>query len=315
MIVWCVIRFIIEIAIAFIAVKSFVFGADIMCAITSTNYWAVQLVGGCAALSVVYYVMSKAKDILFYIFKGSAIWMLTHPREKNPLIAMGAIVKNWKETISIPAINVMVRTSLKEIIQHTDFDGIPKSIKSLCNSKIGQLTSLMIKSTVDYADECVLAWCYSHGDRLLKECVDGIVVFCKHCATMIMAIVPVRVLIYILRFLILCWCTYSYIFTVGITFLNIVPAILCISFMDKVIYRTFFEPMLMAYTVKVYSKYLNDDPSALSEYASKIASMTDLTSLKHIIGGNESDENATDQCGDSENNSVTNAETMDSGNE
>ena len=73
--------------------------------------------------------------------------------------------------------------------------------------------------------------------------------------------------------------------------------------------------MLMAYTVKVYSKYLNDDPSALSEYASKIASMTDLTSLKHIIGGNESDENATDQCGDSENNSVTNAETMDSGNE
>ena len=63
MVILSVLRVLLEFMLAVAAIASYNFGSDLLCAIAGLYFWPVKLVGGCASLSAMCFLLEKIKDV------------------------------------------------------------------------------------------------------------------------------------------------------------------------------------------------------------------------------------------------------------
>lgn len=286
--------------LAAVAVMSYRLGADILCNLTNLYIWPIKLIGGCAVLSSVYLVLEKLKEFLYFLFKSCTIWSLTHSEDrKNSFKAFKSVLLNWQEMVAVVTLNIAIRKALDALLSSQTFEEIPESIKKMENSKIGQLVKKVVLVTTDYADECVLAWCYSHDDKILSECINGIAVFIKNIAKLMTAVIPSMVLISVLRGSLILFYVYQYIYSYGFSLETVVPAYVCLLYLNKAVYAAIFEPFMMFNVTRTYAK-ISDNEESISDILTKLESLDEIGKIKSLItGGRESDESTAEQCSDS----------------
>lgn len=301
MIFLSLLRVVIEIILASIAVTCYKIGADILCNLTNLYVWPIKLVGGCAVLASVYLVLEKLKEFLYFLFKSCTIWSLTHSEDRNnPFKAFKSILLNWQELIAVVTLNIAIRKALDALLSSQTFEEIPESIKKMENSKIGQLVKKVVLVTTDYADECVLAWCYSHDDKILSGCVNGIAIFIKNIAKLMIAAIPSMVLSSVLRGSLILFYVYQYIYSYGFSWETVVPAYICLLYLNKTVYVAIFEPFMMFNITRTYSK-ISDSVESMSDILAKLDSLDEISKIKSLItGGRKSDESTAEQCSDPE---------------
>lgn len=144
-------------------------------------FLAIFFAAGC------HYLVNLAARPAKFIFKSSLIWSNV-TGEKSLLVSMRTVTCNWKETFGVFAVDNAVRGVIGKIYDFafSKQESIPEVLKKLADYKLFKHAHALLKETCDWADECVLAYCYKNSDSFLKECLSGIALFFKHSLSLTM---------------------------------------------------------------------------------------------------------------------------------
>jgi hypothetical protein len=301
MVILSVLRVLLEFMLAVAAIASYNFGSDLLCAITGLYFWPVKLIGSCASLSAMCFLLEKIKDVVYFLFKSCNIWMLTH-KDSNLRNASKNVALNWKEMVTVVALNAAIRKALEAVLRDKNFENIPKSIQNLGDSKLGQLSKKVVITTTDYADECVLAWCYMHDDKVLKECLNGIATFIKNAGILMVTAIPNIVLVNLLKGVTALGYVWLYINYVGFGVMTIIPAYVGLIYFNRAFYTAILEPFMMASVVHTYVKRIRKDTDTKmqDDLLAKLDGIAGISEIKSLIGGNNFDKSTTEECSNSE---------------
>lgn len=280
----------------FILYKAYFWGIEIGIELFGFDWWFVKILYGATIAAVIYYLFGYVKNSLFFMFKSATIWALCNHGEETSIFAvLGRVTVGWKETFSIPLINEAVRGLFKNINEKiTDEGETPEILKSLeSSSGFKGLRGLAIK-TFDYADECVLAWCYSHEDCLLQECVTGVAVFIQNSVKLMAYLTPVILLQSIVR-VVACVITIRvYLGVVGLSLTTIVPCYVVCLGVDFLLKDAILEPFLMDGVVRKYLECKNTE--GIENVVESLRGVLDFSKLDALLRRfkNDGDETGTD---------------------
>lgn len=297
---WNILRLIIDVFICIIAAKSYTFGGELLGRLPGVPWLVASVVGGSTVTAAVFWMMSKAKSFVFTIIKSAEIWAICYPEDKRMMSVLKKVTLDWKETFTIPVINAAVRkifTELYEKIRESDLE-LPQILEPLRNSKIVKISVGIGEQVFDYADECVLAWCYYHEDNLFKESTTGIAVFMKHAAEMVACILPIVVYTVIIRFMVVCLILWAYFEYFGFSINTLVLLYVFIVTADAVIKDAILEPLFLTTIVKRFSRYLNEDLESLPVILDELKSVINFSEIESVVRRFSADDKATDDKSD-----------------
>lgn len=299
-------RLALDTIIFYLLYKSYFIGVEIGIKMFQFDYWFITPVYGSAAAAVVYLFIGFVKKTIFFFAKSGTIWSLCNPDKTDSVMSvLATITVDWKETFSIPAINAAVRTLLSKIHEKIKSDEeTPEIFKSLeSSSAFKGLKNLAVK-TFDYADECVLAWSYSHDDCLLQECLTGVAMFIKNAPKLIAYMAPVIILQTIIRGCVAAFFVVQYFHIFGFGLTTIVPCYIGVLGVDFVLYDALLEPFMMDGVIRKYLSFKNTD--GIDELVEKIKAAVDTSPVESLVrrfsdnGENTGDNSGTEQSPDNE---------------
>lgn len=303
---WSIVQLLLDVLVALCTFWVYDTGSALLVQFSGFNFWPVQLVGGATACAAVFYLLNKLKGFLFFMIKSATIWDSCFPRKYSMLQTLKCVTMDWKETFSIPVINTAIRGVFSQITEKLkDTDAVPEFLQGFLEMPIIRSSKKLLKHTTDYADECVLAWCYYHNDSLLEESVTGIAVFVKHAASLVVCTIPIVILSAAIRIL-----TVAVIIAVYLRYFSLSVSTVIIVYVigvctDSVLRDAILEPLFMQIVLKKYADYLDEDAASFSDVIQGLTSTFDLGALKTKMKGVTRNDEVQDAGIDSTENSET----------
>lgn len=279
------IRALMDVTIYFLLYLSYQYGVILGERIFGFDYWFIDFVYGAITAACANYLISLVKKYIFLIFKCGTIWSICNPEETSIIAVLQKVTCDWKETFSIPIINIAIRNVLNKFSDFIKDKNIetPEFLKSIENSQLFNVSKKLLVKTFDYADECTLAWSYSHDDPLLSECLTGLGVFIANSAKLVLYITPVIILQSIIRIICAMMSLWGAIQYLGISIDTIVPIYIIVLGVDFILYDAILEPFTMDSVVRKYMSYKDMSDEKINSAIESISSVVSLDELKSIL--------------------------------
>lgn len=299
-------RIITALTMAALVFFTYAFGADTLVQLMKWDNLFVRILGGTTASAAIYFLIEKIHTFVFYVLKSGTIWSICNPDVKKMLEAARAVTLNWKEIFTIPVINTAVRDIFTQV---ESFIGQPEAsdiFAELNKYTLFKKCKYPVMKVFDYADECVMAWCYSHNDTLMTECMTGIFVFIKHLPEMLVNILPVVLIQIVLRIITALGCVYVYLRYIGFDMTTVMHAWIAAICVDYVLRDAILDPLFLPFIVRKYLQYKDETTESLSSVAEIVSSSLDFEQLKSLIerfteNGNRTDTDPGSQANTPEN--------------
>lgn len=167
------------------------------------NYWFVQIFRGFAFVSFAVLLISFVKKYVSAYLKYAQIYYVSSGHKGSVLHCFSGAVSCFKSSVCIPVFTKLIHKGFSTVFDickdKTDelsekasvFGDILDNVK---NSKIMQAGTYVSKIYLDYADECVLVYCYQHPENsLLKNSLTAMTIFFKNCVEICSRIAVVSV--------------------------------------------------------------------------------------------------------------------------
>lgn len=261
---WSAIKLFIDVLLVIGLYAVYLSGADILVTICGMNHWEIRMIGGATACATFYVIMSKVKNALFFWLKCAMVWEISCDEKKTMFETIKCVLRDWKEALEIASCNLMVKALFKQIKEKMNKKELPEFLQSFTEIPLIQYSELLFRRTMDYADECMLLWCYNHDDTFLEESTTGIAVFLEHVVVIAGSAIPMLFLGFVTKVLVtLCvilWYLENCTTTIsGITHLLLV-CIVCVKVLEDAV----IEPMIMNAVLRQYSKHLDEEVTEVS---------------------------------------------------
>lgn len=284
-------RVVIDLVIYYLLVKSYVFGIALGIKLFGFDYWFIEVVYGAIMAAGVNYLIGLFKRYVLFMFKCGTIWSVCFPEDQAISTVLTKVTCDWKETFTIPAINLAVRKvfdGVGDLILSKDKE-TPEILQVVADSTLFKTSKKLAMKTFDYADECVLAWSYSHEDSLLTECIDGICSFVVNLPKLVLYITPVVILQTITRVVVAVAAMLAGIHLLGIELTTIVPIYLIVLGADYTLCDAILEPFTMDSVIRKFMSYGESSEEMMNfvqELLNADERMKDLKALVNKFGGN-----------------------------
>lgn len=265
--------------VAFLIYKLYFVGANIGVLLTGWDNWCIRVVFGSYIAACMYWLLSKAKGSIFFLFKCGTIWSVCNRDDNTTVLGtLKNITCDWKETFSIPAIDYAIRGIFKQVGNKIGVE-TPEVLKPLESSSIYQTSKRLAKYTYSYADECTLAWSYKNDDTLLSECITGICLFIKHSGELMVYITPIILLRTFVRVAMSILLGVLYVWHMPINVVTLIGLIVFLNLCDFVLDDAILEPFLMDSVVRKFLEYTEKD-SDVSQIKDTVENLLDFGDLK-----------------------------------
>ena len=261
MIILSFLRIVLWALLAYFTVRGYIFCSDLIVELTGLDWVLIRFIGGLGMTSTIYWCLSKVKQFLSFLFNSSMVWMIVKDKKNEPVTALINVTCNFKETFSVPVMNIAVRktfSKIADIITSKEIE-TPAFLQDVADSSVFKIGKYLITRVFDYADECVLAWCYSKDDTLLEECTSGIAVFQKHFIDMLTSITPIVLIHSLVRVAAVFITAWYYVFYMGVSAKTVIPAFFAILLIREFVDDAVLNPMFLEFVITKFSEYLDED--------------------------------------------------------
>ena len=261
--------------------------------ILSSDIWFIQLLRGGVTVTACIVFMHLVKSIVTPILKYAQIYSLVN--DKGIILSIVGCITQFKSTISIPIFNWVLRKSFKEIFElvkdsagstgdNEQTSVIPKLLENLGGTRIGKVSSKLLKVYSEYPDECVLAYCYKNPEvPMFNATLQGVGIFLKNAPVLIGQIAAVMVMEAFVKVallvILLCIIKTHGIFTIT----NCIFYFLLYYLIQFVLCNSIAEPILMSAVVKTYLGKAEKEEENLEEEVENIFPGADK--LQRMFGG------------------------------
>lgn len=287
------VRAVLDVLLALLVLVMYNFGSKILSTITGIDFWGISIVGGCTACAAIFYLFSRAKDVIWYLLKGSMIWSVCYPKDKGLLVSLRKITCDWKETFSVAAINTVVRRTLRslaDVFNNKEME-LPDFLKIFQKYSVVRVGKKVLIRVFDYADECTLAWCYLHDDPLLKECVTGLALFMKNSISIMATLIPMILMSAALRVVVAVGVIVLYTENILLSIKGIVIGYVLAMTVDRILVDSFLEPLTMHAVVQKYTQCADEGDLEVEGVKEKLKEVINLDELlgtvSSIAGGKQ----------------------------
>lgn len=257
-------------------------------------FWFIKLLLGISGIGIVLKLTVWIKSTLLFLIKNGRIYAQCCKECHSVLGAFGGISRCFKETITVTVFNKLIRQCLSEISEKIEeFEeesALTRLLSVLEQSKLYRVSKRVIIKAFDYADECILGYCYANADQEngMVECaVKAFIIFIKNSPKIFGKVVTIMTLeiffkaAYWLCFILFCWnYVYFSIFDISVSLLNIVVCYIIGKLVSFVLEDAVFEPMLMHGVIASFkeTKWDGDFTVAAEELSAKIPAFKKLCS-------------------------------------
>ena len=321
-------QIVINVVIAFIMIKAFIIGVSLEKEIWGWDYWFVTIVIGAIVSAAAYKILSVVKNFVSFSLKAAHIYSIT-AEEDSLLKCLGFVTLDFKEVVEVATLNVAIRKLMKSLTDKM-YDATEEIeflqrfkrlsfINNLSNSPIVSIAKKLTLKTFDYADECILAYCYVKDDALLTDCFKGFCQFIKHAIKTSAIIGSHMVISTIIKIAIVIGYVWYYLGHFTLSPISVVSAYIILITILFIWEDAIYETLCCYSTVRSFIQEVDVEEEPDSEIQSALEAIVDVTELKAVIDrfGGKSKERKNDNVeegtssGDSDGSDVS--EGMDSG--
>ena len=167
------------------------------------NYWFAQVFRGFAFASFAVLLITFVKRYVSAYLKYAQIYYVSCGHKGSVLQCFSGAVSCFKSSVCVPIFTKLIHKGFSTVFdickgksdELTEKAGVFGDIlDNVKGSKIMQAGTYVSKIYLDYADECVLAYCYQHPENsLLKNSLTAMTVFFKNCVEICSRIAVVSV--------------------------------------------------------------------------------------------------------------------------
>lgn len=299
------IQIVMNICIAIIMIKAFTFGVALEKEIWGWDFWFVTMVIGAIVSAAAYKFLRVAQEFIGFLLKASYIYSLTC-EETSLLKCLSYVTLEFKETASVATINAVVRKLMKALTDSIyTSEEVPEFlqrfkkltfINNLANSPIVGIAKKLTFKTFDYADECVLAYCYAKDDALLVECFKGLCQFMKSALKTSAIIGSLLVISVIIKSFLIIGFVWYFFTHCAISATSLVVAYIVLMSVLFIWDDSIFETLCCYSTVKSFMKEVDLDEEPDEQIKSGLEAVIDVSELKSVIKrfGGDSEERIDD---------------------
>lgn len=229
--------------------------------ILQTNFAFIQVLRGLIALSLALVLINFTKKYVTGFLKSALLFYHAHYESDLSVgSCMFGAIKQFKSTASIPIFTSIVHkavTALVTLCKNSLKDGTPLDsfLEQLGQSKIIQCGKKLSNIYINYADECVLTYCYKYPKQsLLKSSVEAISIFLKDAVDIFAKIGAIVAIQYILNAFIYVGGFLYFFKTYEFTLYSVIIAFVVMKSIVFIFNDAIMSPILMNSIVREFSE-------------------------------------------------------------
>lgn len=287
-----VIQIVMNILIAIVMIKAFTIGVALEKEIWGWDFWFVTMVIGAIVSAAAYKFLRIAQEFIGFLLKASYVYSLTCG-ETSLLKCLSYVTVDFKETASVATINAVIRKLMKSLTDsiYASEEG-PEFLQrfkkltfvnNLANSPIVGVAKKLTFKTFDYADECVLSYCYAKDDAFLVECFNGLCIFIKNALKTSAIIGSLLVISVIVKVSIVASFVWYYFNNYSISVVSLVTAYIILMAILFIWDDSIFETLCCYSTVKSFMKEVDLEEQPDDQIKFGLESVIDISELKAVI--------------------------------
>lgn len=273
------------------------------------NYWFVQVFRGFAFASFAVLLITFVKRYVSAYLKYAQIYYVSCGHKGSVLQCFSGAVSCFKSSVCVPIFTKLIHKGFSTVFdickgksdELTEKAGVFGDIlDNVKGSKIMQAGTYVSKIYLDYADECVLAYCYQHPENsLLKNSLTAMTVFFKNCVEICSRIAVVSVFRLLAVGVIWISGIAFFVTKFNVTFYSTVCAYVFIKLIVFIVSDAMLHPLMMNVILEAFcnSKEEEYNEALLSELPFMEAVrkydssgiLDDLHRVKDTVGENDTD--------------------------
>lgn len=286
-----VLRGVIDIIFCIILFFGFMCGVHYGTQFIGLYFWYVKFLLGIVGAGLAVRVMGWLKSTLLFMVKNGSIYAECRKDCSTVTGAFSGVLSNFKETISITVFNKLIRESLDDIKglfsgtgEDTEGNMLEGIFEELGKSRIAHVSGKVFEKAFDYADECILGYCFAQEDEeksIITSALEAFVVFVRHSPEIfgkVITIITIELIlkiVYWIAFILYCANTFYFGFNdLGASALNLVLCYCVGKLINFILEDAVFEPTLMHGVIAAFIKYeYEGDGDVIDEFTTKIPAL------------------------------------------
>lgn len=196
------IRILVDALFGLIMCRMYYLGMELSVTMLKIDLWFVKFTFGVLGIGIALMLFSWAKHFLFYLFKCLDVSLITAKSNAAESVSFATLFSMLKDrfgsVILIPVFNKVIRTSLSELgdafLDSMDAaersgnvpiaDIVYGTVRRMDNTMLATISKFgkdLLVKIFDYADECVLSYCFKHRDNsLANSAIKALYFFIKN---------------------------------------------------------------------------------------------------------------------------------------
>lgn len=226
------------------------------------NYWFVQIFRGFVFASFAVLLITFIRKYVTAYLKYAQIYFVSNGQNGSIMYCFGKAMLCFKSSLCVPIFTSIIYKGFSTIFdlckskseESASDSGIIRELYAkIKDSRVMRAGSYVSKMYIEFADECVLAYCYQHPENsLLKNALTAMTIFLKNCIEICSKIAVVTVFRILLSSAIwfcgiILFCTK---FTV--TFHSTVCAFVLLKLIEFIISDAMLHPLMMNVVLEAF---------------------------------------------------------------
>lgn len=221
----------------------------------------IQILRGLIAVSVALILINLTKKYVTGFLKSALLYYHAHyDKDLSVGTCMIGAIKQFRGTASVPIFNSIIHKAVTTLVNMCK-DGLKgdtpldELFQHLGESKIVQCGKKLSSVYINYADECVLTYCYRYPKQsLLKSALEALTIFLKDAVEIFAKIGAIIAIQYILDGFIYVGCFLYFFKVYEVTFYSTVIMFVVVKFIVFIFNDAIMSPILMNSVVREFSE-------------------------------------------------------------